>query len=294
MRKIYLLFYLVSLTMLADAQVNITSAGTAFTQDFNSLSSTGTANSWVDNTTIVGWYANQATYRADAGGSNTGAMYSYGAASDPERALGAVTSSGVSTVYFGVRLKNTTGSSLASFLVAYTGEQWRQTANAQKLVFEYSTNATSITTGTWTPVTSLDFTAPKTGTAGALDGNLTANKTAISGTVASTVADNGEIWFRWTKTSSTSPGLAIDDFSVTASGTAVSTITTGSVSATSFCIDASTPGTGTVAFTSTGTYNTTFTAYLSDASGSFGSPVNIGSTTVSGSDPSGSINLSIP
>ncbi|RYY77638.1 MAG: lamin tail domain-containing protein, partial [Moraxellaceae bacterium] len=40
--------------------------------------------------------------------------------------------------------------------------------------------------------------------------------------------------------------------------------------------------------------NTTFTAYLSDASGSFGSPVNIGSTTVSGSDPSGSINLSIP
>ena len=77
-------------------------------------------------------------------------------------------------------------------------------------------------------------------------------------------------------------------------GAAANGITTGAVSTAPFCVDASTTATGTVAFTATGTYNTTFTAYLSDASGNFTTPVSIGSTTVTGTDPSGSINITIP
>ncbi|MCX6246278.1 MAG: hypothetical protein NTW10_00965 [Bacteroidetes bacterium] len=87
-------------------------------------------------------------------------------------------------------------------------------------------------------------------------------------------------------------GLAIGG-SVVASG---NSITTGVVSTPPFCVDASNTATGTVAYTSTGTYTSaTFTAYLSDAGGTFGgSPPSIGTATVSGTNPSGSINITIP
>jgi hypothetical protein len=72
-------------------------------------------------------------------------------------------------------------------------------------------------------------------------------------------------------------------------------ITTGAVSTPPFCVSSESGASGTVAFTSSGTFtNATFTAYLSDASGSFSSPTSIGSTTVNGTDPSGSIDIGIP
>ena len=56
---------------------------------------------------------------------------------------------------------------------------------------------------------------------------------------------------------------------------------------------------GTVAFTSTGTFNAgnTFTVQMSDASGNFASPNNVGTLTGAGAegvDPSGTINITIP
>ncbi|GAA4747664.1 lamin tail domain-containing protein [Flavisolibacter ginsenosidimutans] len=299
MRKLCSLLSLLFVFQFSRSQVVINSTGSAYTQNFNSLAQTGTANAWADNSTITGWYSTQTTYRAESGGGNTGALYSYGPSSAPgdvtDRALGLL-SSGTTNFRFGVQIKNSTGAAVSSFTIAFTGEEWRQTANAQKLAFEYSTDATSVTstTATWTPVTSLDFTAPLTGTAGPLDGNAAANRAAISGTVSTSVADNSTIWLRWTKAGTTSPGLAIDDISITANGGTVNSITTGAVSTSPFCIDASTAGTGTVAYSATGTYNTTFTAYLSDASGSFAAPVSVGSITVNGTDPAGNINISIP
>ena len=75
---------------------------------------------------------------------------------------------------------------------------------------------------------------------------------------------------------------------------ATTSITTGVVSTTPFCVTTSTVATGTVAFSATGTFNTSFTAWLSDASGSFAAATSIGSTTVNGTDPSGTINITIP
>ncbi len=73
------------------------------------------------------------------------------------------------------------------------------------------------------------------------------------------------------------------------------TITTGAVSTPPFYVDSSTQATGSVAFTSTGTYSSaTFTAKLSDASGSFTSPSNIGTTAANGTNPSGNISITIP
>lgn len=88
--------------------------------------------------------------------------------------------------------------------------------------------------------------------------------------------------------------IGIDDIEVSTGGTATNAINTGSVTTTPFCLDASNPATGSVAYAATGTYNTTFTAYLSDASGSFAAPLNVGTASVNGTDPAGTINITLP
>lgn len=72
------------------------------------------------------------------------------------------------------------------------------------------------------------------------------------------------------------------------------TITTGTVTAPPFVITCSSSASGTVDFTSTGSFNAgnTYNAELSDASGSFASPIVIGSLNSTAN--SGTINISIP
>lgn len=88
----------------------------------------------------------------------------------------------------------------------------------------------------------------------------------------------------------------IDDFKLlgTFIGCGGNTITTGAVSTPPFSVDCATSASGTVAFTSTGTFNAgnIYTAQLSDASGSFASPTNIG--TLSSTGNSGTISITIP
>ena len=196
-------------------QVSIPTAGVPVTQNFNTLALSGSANTWTDNTTISGWYSNRIVYLADAGTSTTGGLYSYGTAAASERALGGL-SSGSASPIFGVRLVNNTGATISGLTLSFRGEQWRQTANAQILVFESQIGATALTTGTWLANTAFNFTALKTGTAGALDGNAAGNFSVINGTLTATVANGQEIWLRWSKTGTTSPGLSIDDISITA------------------------------------------------------------------------------
>jgi hypothetical protein len=210
-------------------QVSLTSTTNPYTQNFDTLSNSGTSNTWTDNSTITGWYSNCTVYIADIGTSTTGGLHSYGTTSSTERSLGALSSGSANPVYIGVRLTNNTGSTVPSFAVSYTGEQWRQTTNAQTLVFEYQVGATSLTTGTWTAITALDFTALKTGTAGALDGNTTGNYSNLSTTISVSVNNEQEIWFRWTKSSTTSPGLAIDDFSIKPNAPTVPTTQTSNI-----------------------------------------------------------------
>ena len=81
----------------------------------------------------------------------------------------------------------------------------------------------------------------------------------------------------------------------TTASTGGSSITTTTVATSPFCVDGATGAAGTVSYTSIGTYTAaTFNALLSDAAGSFAAPVNIGSASVTGTDPGGSINITIP
>ncbi|NWG22662.1 MAG: ExeM/NucH family extracellular endonuclease [Chloroflexi bacterium] len=205
-----------------------------YSQEFNSLASSGTSNPWVDDSTLAGWYATRqnggafTTYRASNGSDNAGALYSFGSTSGNERALGSISSGTPGTIYYGVRLVNDTSATITEMTVSYTGEQWRNdgsTTKNQRLDVSYQVGATSLTTGTWIDVDSLDFVAPVAApdSAGplALDGNNPANRVALSTTISGlSIAPGQEIWLRWLDINDPGPGgdqaLAIDDLTISA------------------------------------------------------------------------------
>ncbi|HEY1013113.1 MAG TPA: Calx-beta domain-containing protein, partial [Herpetosiphonaceae bacterium] len=115
--------------------------------------------------------------------------------------------------------------------VSYTGEQWRDGGNTtgtpQILNFGYKVGASARISDTagYLEVNALDFSnvVTSTNTTGvALDGNLPANRRAITGTVtlAAPLAAGDEIVLRWEDINDVGNdhGLAVDDFSVTARG----------------------------------------------------------------------------
>jgi hypothetical protein len=197
-------------------QIDVLNFDNDYIQDFNSLANTGTSS-----TLPLGWYISEIgasaniTYTAGTGSSATGDTYSFGSTSAADRALGGLQSGSLNPT-IGAKFVNKTGAPITSLSIEYVGEQWRlgATGRADRLDFQYSTDATSLTTGTWTDLDELDFIAPiTTGTAGALDGNLPANRVTISGNYIANFPDNTTIWIRWVdfNASGADDGLAIDD-----------------------------------------------------------------------------------
>ncbi len=203
------------------AAITLTST---YTQDFNSLANTGTAISWADNATIPGWYASRLVYNTGNGASNAGALYSFGTTGSTDRAIGSIGSGSTGTVLYGARFVNNTGGPITSLKIAYKGEQWRNggVAAVQTVNFAYQTGASisSLTEGTWTGVTDLNFNSPVTGTtAAALDGNLPANSDVVVYTIHGlNIPAGNEIFVRWEDIdhSGADHGLAVDSFSIEA------------------------------------------------------------------------------
>ncbi|HJR26049.1 MAG TPA: ExeM/NucH family extracellular endonuclease [Acidimicrobiales bacterium] len=205
--------------------VSLTALGTAYTQDFSDLANSGTTNTALP----TGWFlhesgssvANNDAYAASTGASTAGDVYSFGPSGDPDRAFGTLLS-GTLTPTIGAAFTNNTGAEVAAIEVAYVGEQWRLGAverGPDRLDFQYSLDATSLTAGTWNDADALDFTSPITGpTAGALDGNLAANQTQINATVTGlAIAPGATFWVRWLdfNVSSAEDGLGVDDVNLT-------------------------------------------------------------------------------
>jgi uncharacterized protein len=205
--------------------VSLTTPGVAYTQDFDTLSNV--AGSTTNVLTITGWFMAETgggardneQYAVDTGGSNTGDTYSYGAAGSTERALGGL-QSGTLIPLFGGCFTNNSGATISSLGVAYTGEEWRlgTAGRTDRIDFQYSTNATDLTTGTWTDVNALDFTTPDTVTTGAKNGNAPGERAAVSSTIPLlAIPDGATFWIRWAdlNASGADDGLAVDDFSLT-------------------------------------------------------------------------------
>ena len=219
----------------AAGTISLTSLGSAYTQDFDTLANTGTSS-----TVPTGWdFSESGTnantiYTAGTGSATAGDTYSFGSTSSTERAFGGLLSGSLNPT-IGAQFTNNTGSTITSLAISYTGEMWRAGVTsrnaADRIDFQLSTNATSLTTGTWADYDSLDFNSPNINTTvGLLDGNLAGNRTALSFTITGVSITNGSsFWIRWTdfNISSSDDGLSVDDFSLTPSQVDVAPTVTG-------------------------------------------------------------------
>ncbi|MBI2512564.1 MAG: immunoglobulin domain-containing protein [Opitutae bacterium] len=218
-------------------------SGGTYTQNFDTLPSSGTFTlsgagphaldaAPLNAADLGGWHiakwggtGTNELFNVGTGSLATGSVYSFGVAGTnalSDRALGSV-SSGSTVSRFGLVMVNTTGRTITQFTLSYIGEQWRDGGNstpvAQTLPFEYSLGATDINTGTFTAVAALNFVSPKfTTTAGAIDGNANANRTALSATVTGLTWNAGQtLVLRWNDANDAGNdhALAIDDLSFT-------------------------------------------------------------------------------
>jgi hypothetical protein len=160
---------------------------------------------------------------ADNGSGTAGGVYNYGADGSTDRALGTLRENGDHAL-FGANFQNTGDGAITRLNISYTGEEWRLGAagrGADRLQFQYSVDAHSLSSGTWINAPSLDFVTPNLEDVGAHDGNLAANRTDISGSIGFLNIPVGEtFWLRWVDVTlpggGPGEGLAIDDFSITA------------------------------------------------------------------------------
>ena len=134
----------------AFAQFVSITGGAPTVESFDSLAASGTGSSLPAGWAFAESGANANTiYTAGSGAANGGDTYSFGTGTSAERALGGIQSGSLVPLY-GAQLRNDTGATLAQLVVAYAGEQWRlgTAGRPDRLDFQYSLDATSLTTGT--------------------------------------------------------------------------------------------------------------------------------------------------
>lgn len=219
---------------------------TPYTQNFNTLTAgaDGATYAWSDNTTLAGWYIDEAVGAADnlplieatyTTMSNTGSAYIYRNAGDCS--LGSRAAGSTGTCYYGIRIVNNTGSPITSVYVDYYGEQWtiaENQTNVNTNTFDYQVGATvtSLTAGAWTNVATLSFTqiftsAQSYGMGGsacagssaqclARNGNLSTNRIHIQGCITVAIPAGQEIMFRWVDIDNATNDhhLQIDDLAI--------------------------------------------------------------------------------
>jgi endonuclease/exonuclease/phosphatase family metal-dependent hydrolase len=226
----------------ATVSAQILMSGGTYSQNFDSLANSGTANSWTDNFTLSGWYASQSAapnaitiYRASVGSGTTGALYSYGAAASPNRALGCLVSGSPGNIAFGLRFTNDTTFAQSNILISFTGEQWRNANTlSQTLAFSYQvgtllTNSDGAGELTWNSFPALNFTTPVTGGGStALDGTAATNQIVFTNVplIGVAVQPGQELFLRWflaRPASGSSHGVAIDNLTINFQATAAST-----------------------------------------------------------------------
>lgn len=181
---------------------------------------------WVDDQSIRGWYRELVSgndrFYANDGSCANGATFGFGLENDPDRALGMV-QSGTHVSFFGVNFQNgDAAATITDLIVRYVGEQWRRggapDGTPDRLIFEYSTDATSLTTGTWNAFPALDFLSPVTVNPNTqLNGNLPANRQQLDQVITGlNIAPGQDFWLRWTDFNVTNAddALAVDELEV--------------------------------------------------------------------------------
>lgn len=228
--------YIASLLFLASflhnnviAQISLTTENGSYAQDFDGMTATGIA-------LPTGWnairFAGSGTIgqvlapSVTDGSANSGGVFNVGTVNATDRALGTL-ASGSTIPVFGTSFINNTRSVINSISISAFSEQWKSGSSSainESVVFEYSTNATSLNSGTWTPISALNLVELLTTTTTAVAVNGNTNRIAISGTISSINLVNGSsIWIRWRDNDDTgSDGVyALDDFQMAYTNVAV-------------------------------------------------------------------------
>jgi|GEM_PF-852855 len=201
----------VLLALSSSAQVSLT--GGTYVQDFNAATTSALPTGW---TFAESGTSANAALSSGTGSSNTGDTYLLGISG--EWAFGGL-QSGALIPTIGVAFINHTGATITELQISYTGETWRVgTANrSDRLDFQYSTDATSLTTGTWTNFDALDYANPGQATG---SGSLQ-HSAAIAATITGlSVADGATFYLRWTdfNASGADDAMGVDNFSITTAG----------------------------------------------------------------------------
>jgi hypothetical protein len=252
MKKILHLLLILSVKQL-NAQISFTSIESPQSQNFNGISisgSDGGSQTWTNNSSLSGWYISPSTVRLELSPTtslqNSGGPYIVGNSSD--FSIGGRASGSVTNIYIGARFVNNTGTVIRSIKVEYYGEQAsiaENGSNVNVLSFQYqksSSAITSLTSGTWTAVSSLNFSqiytsADSQGMGGTactgtsnqclgLNGNIAENRVLISANFDVTLNDGEEIMLRWYEQNdpSNDHNLQIDDVVVTPYGEVTSVV----------------------------------------------------------------------
>ncbi|NCZ97118.1 hypothetical protein EBZ02_08220, partial [bacterium] len=232
-------------TTISLANLNVDS----YTQTFDALGTTsiaGAISSTVGtqtslavatgSSTLNGWYATKiagtgtaaTAITADTGSGTSGLVYSYGAASATDRALGML-ASGSNIMAIGALIKNDTGVTINSIKMSFTAEFWRSSTSVQNVLTcaigkvdgSTITTANFLTEPSAIPLVRGNITGPAFVTSnGALDGNAVANQVAFTDVVIPLQLAPGETGFvRWSDVNDggNDAGLAIDNLRMTAS-----------------------------------------------------------------------------
>lgn len=224
LKRLLLLLLILFCALCSRSQISIQNYQLPYYQNFNTLLNAGNTNTLFP----AGWAFLESgsggnnSYSANDGTNFGGNTYSFGSIGSTERALGSISTGTVASRY-GAHFINNTGGTITQFTIEYTGEQWNlgSYGTHDSIEFQYSTNATTLNNGTWTDFSALDFIGPiSSGIGRPLDGNLTENRIQVSAIIEGLYLPTGSSFsIRWVDAPAigTDDGLAIDDFSITAS-----------------------------------------------------------------------------
>lgn len=180
----------------------------------------------------IGGTGSSMNFLVNTGAGSSGALYSYGATSSSDRALGAL-ASGTNVGGFGFELINNSGANITSVTLSFTAEFWRSsTATTNVLAAFYGFNGGSANSSNFlsdagmTAFTGWDITGPAfVASNGALDGNDPLNQALVAATLTlqTPLANGSSMFFAWRDTNDVGndAGLAMDNLQIRATTDAV-------------------------------------------------------------------------
>jgi len=188
--------------------LSVDSASFTYSQDFNSLPSTGLTATWANDATLNAWSyftgsgASTTAMGVSNGAPTSGGLSSLGATGSTDRSLGVMTSTANGNAVLVLALTNNSGSQLSGFTVGFDGKQWSTAVggNTDQITFQYAVASDYASVATWNqPGGNFNFTTPVTAATGRTSGmgNDAGLVAGLGGTVNTSWAAGQTLYLRW-------------------------------------------------------------------------------------------------